>query len=73
MITDHKPLPPIPADAPKLRQSWRHKATGNIYASFGVAYEEATLEHVVIYTRGDIRVLWTRPLAEFMEKFELVE
>ena len=64
---DRDPLPAIPGDAPRRATRWRHIKTGEHYGVIGVAYVEATLELVVVYTRGG--TIWTRPLAEFKSRF----
>jgi hypothetical protein len=50
---------------------WKHTKSGNIYKLVRVAFEEATLSLVVCYYRAnDPALCFTRPLDEFLAKFE---
>lgn len=55
--------------------AWQHNKYGAIYMTMGLAFEEATMDIVVVYQqasrpRPDLRnIVFTRPLADFLEKF----
>ena len=66
-----------------FKTAWSHKRSGLMYTVIGLGLEEATLNPVVLYKRLDPALpyfdrvdvknpIWTRPVAEFLEKFEQV-
>ena len=68
---NHQPLPPFPPGSPRRGEVWHHIRTGRPYQIVTLAYDEATLDHCVIYqTHWGEGFAWSRPLAEFAQKFE---
>ena len=55
---------------PQIINWYRHKKSGAEVITWGRAIIEATGEPAVIYAHGNI--MWVRPLAEFLAKFERV-
>jgi hypothetical protein len=51
--------------------NWRHLKTGGAYRFIGIALIEKTLEPAVLYCGKD-NLMWSRPQAEFLERFEPV-
>lgn len=49
----------------------RHVRTGNVYEVLGMVLQESTLEACVVYAEDWVN--WSRPLGEFLERFEVVE
>ena len=52
-----------------------HTTTGNRYRVARLAFEESTLRIVVVYFKaeaGKTRIVFTRPIDEFLAKFEKV-
>lgn len=58
---------------PADNSRWTHKVSGKQYRVHGQIIIEAALVPGVIYGMDYSRILWVRPLAEFMEKFEEVK
>lgn len=55
---------------------WRHKANGHEYGILCVALEEATLTPLVVYRPLNVifdRCYFTRPLQQFLQRFERLE
>lgn len=49
-----------------IGRNFRHRKTGTIYQVTSLAYNESTLEPLVIYHDADL-VYWARPLSEFVD------
>lgn len=62
----------LDAAAEKLRrrQRWVHNKSGGSYIAMGVAFEESSLTPVVVYESDVGGPMWTRPAAEFFDRFE---
>lgn len=58
----------------KQHERWRHRRTGATYFVLCVAFVRPSLSAVVVYTLDNSFVTprWTRPVAEFIEKFDCV-
>ncbi len=54
---------------------WRHKATGAEYFVRDHGLDESTCTPVVVYRERNplAPLVWVRPVAEFLERFERVE
>jgi hypothetical protein len=55
--------------------AWKHKKSGNLYFTLIVCLREEDCVPVVVYRQwkgkyGPVPVYWTRPVSEFLEKFE---
>lgn len=53
----------------EFNQPVRHSRTGNMYETLGLVLQEATLVPCVIYSADGVH--WSRPLDEFLDKFEV--
>jgi len=66
------PLPPLPADAPKKGEVWRHYK-GDKYRVTGLALHSTTDEWMVLYEplyENAATEFFTRPLIEWKEVVE---
>jgi hypothetical protein len=51
---------------------WRHKVSGDRYVQIDVAFREADMVvHVNYCPEFDFRVKFSRPISEWLEKFEI--
>jgi len=51
---------------------YKHIKKGEVYFVNGFCLKEDTLESYVIYTHGHTGIIFTRPVAEFETRFELI-
>lgn len=52
---------------------WRHRGNGHYYKIVTLGLSEADSEKVVVYKADVSKIVWVRPEAEFLEKFERVK
>lgn len=62
----------IQARCPPEASLWRHKSSGSVYRVQGSAIREADFVPPVLYRRAvvDQMPTWSRPLADFLDRFE---
>lgn len=49
---------------------WRNRKTKTMYVVYDVVLDESTKQVLVSYARNGVR--WSRPMDDFVEKFDLV-